>query len=101
VKVISAPEVNMNDHGNEAVTLIFEPQSGGDVEEREPGTHTLRQFVTAVFQKLRVTNAVNPTVQRVGHPGPLSLDAAVDALGLKNGSHLNLAWQTSGGMECR
>ncbi|HET8892200.1 MAG TPA: hypothetical protein VFQ41_25105 [Candidatus Angelobacter sp.] len=85
----------------EDVSLIFEPQSGGAVEEREPEMNTLRQFITAVFQKLRVTNAVNPTVQRVGHPGPLNLDAAVEALGLKNGTHLNLAWQTSGGTECR
>lgn len=91
----------MNEHRNEAVTLIFEPQSGGEVEEREPETNTLRQFVNAVFQKLRVTNAVNPTVQRAGHPGPLSLDAAIEALGLKNGTHLNLAWQTSGGVEAR
>lgn len=82
------------------LVLIFEPQSGGSVEEREPETNTLRQFVNAVFQKLRVTNAVHPTVQRVGQPGPLNLDAAVDALGLKNGSHLNLAWQTGGG-RCR
>jgi hypothetical protein len=91
----------MNEHGNDQVTLIFEPQSGGSVEEREPEMNTLRQFVAAVFQKLRVTNAVNPTVQRVGHPGPLTLDAAVETLGLKNGTHLNLAWQTSGGTECR
>jgi hypothetical protein len=83
------------------VTLIFEPQSGGSIEEREPETNTLRQFVTAVLQKLHIANAVNPTVQRVGHPGPLSLDTTVDALDLKNGSHLNLAWQPSGGVGCR
>ncbi len=82
------------------VTLVFEPQSGGSVEEREPETNTLRQFVNAVLQKLRITNAVNPVVQRRGHPGALSLDATVDALDLDNGAHLNLAWQTSGGARC-
>jgi hypothetical protein len=98
---LNLEEMMIENRLGEEVTLIFEPQSGGAVEEREPGTHTLRQFVAAVFQKLRVTNAVNPTVQRVGHPGAFNLDAAVDALGLKNGSHLNLAWQTSGGVGCR
>lgn len=92
----------MSEHEmKEQVTLIFEPQSGGSVEEREPETNTLRQFVNAVFQKLRVTNAVNPVVQRPGHPGPLNLDATVGALALHNGVHLNLAWQTSGGARCQ
>jgi hypothetical protein len=79
------------------VTLIFEPQSGGSVPEREPKTHTLRQFVTAVFQRLNVTNAVNPAVQKKGTPGVLNLDATVAALGLDSGDKLNLAWQASGG----
>ena len=89
----------MSEHGNrEDVTLIFEPQSGGSVEEREPDTNTLRQFVTAVLQRLRISNAVNPTVQIKGHPGPLALDSTVEALGLHNGTKLNLAWQASGGV---
>jgi hypothetical protein len=83
------------------VTLIFEPQSGGAVPEREPETNTLRQFVNAVFQKLRITNGVNPTVQKQGHPGALNLDVSVKTLDLNDGTKLNLAWQTSGGARCR
>ncbi len=79
------------------LTLVFEPQSGGSIPEREPGTNTLRQFVTAVLRQLNVTNAVNPTVQRRGGSGILNLDATVLALGLDNGDKLSLAWQTSGG----
>ena len=85
-------------HGkSQEVTHDFEPQSGGTVPERESATNTLRQFVSAVFRRLNVTNAVNPTVQKKGVPGILNLDAAVDALGLHNGQKLSLAWQTSGG----
>jgi hypothetical protein len=79
------------------VTLIFEPQSGGAVPEREPRTNTLRQFVAAVFRQLNVSNAVNPAVQKKGAPGVLNLDATVAALGLDSGDKLNLAWQASGG----
>lgn len=93
-----------NEHGNNQdqghsgeVTLVFEPQSGGSVPEREPGTNTLRQFVQAVFQRLNVTNAVNPTVRKKGDVSPLTLDSIVNALGLKNGDKLDLAWQASGG----
>jgi hypothetical protein len=81
------------------VTLIFEPQSGGSVPEREPKTHTLRQFVTAVFQRLNVTNAVNPMVQKKGGSVILDLNSTVAALGLDSGDKLNLAWQASGGTE--
>lgn len=86
-----------NEHGKQEVTLIFEPQSGGSVPEREPKTNTLRQFVSAVLQRLRITNAVNPTVQKQGQPGALNLDATPDSLDLHDGTKLNLAWQTSGG----
>lgn len=92
----------MNDtEKHNEVTLVFEPQSGGSVPEREPKTNTLRQFVLAVFQRLRVGNPANPTVQRVGHPGVLNLDATVEALGLHDGTKLNLAWQASGGSRNR
>jgi hypothetical protein len=84
---------------SEDVTLVFEPQSGGSVPEREAKTNTLRQFVTAVFRHLNVTNAVNPTVQKRGDSGVLNLDATVVALGLDNGDKLNLAWQASGGTD--
>lgn len=88
----------MNEHEEtNEVTLVFEPQSGGSVPERESRTHTLRQFVIAVLQRLHVGNAVNPMVQRKDHPGPLNLDATVDSLGLHEGAKLNLAWQASGG----
>jgi hypothetical protein len=90
--------VNQQAGGSEDVTLIFEPQSGGSVQEREPKTHTLRQFVTAVFQRLNVTNAVNPMVQKKGGSSVLDLNATVAALGLDSGDKLNLAWQASGGM---
>jgi|SRR6266436_1728367 hypothetical protein len=91
-------EVLTEEHGKpHEVTLVFEPQSGGSVPEREPRTNILRHFVTAVFSRLNVPNAVNPTVQKVGHPGILNLDATVEALGLHNEQKLNLAWQTSGG----
>ncbi len=83
------------------VTLVFEPQSGGAVPEREPKTNTLRQFVAAVFQTLRVGNPVNPTVQEKGKAGALNLDATIEALGLHDGTKLNLAWQASGGQWCR
>jgi hypothetical protein len=92
----------MSDSGkNKEVTLVFEPQSGGSVPEREPETNTLRQFVAAVFQKLHVGNPVNPTVQKKDHPGGLNLDATVEALGLHDGTKLNLAWQASGGGRSR
>jgi len=89
------------DSGSQEVTLVFEPQSGGSVPEREPRTNTLRQFVTAVFRHLNVTNAVNPTVQKRGGAGILNLDSTVFSLGLDNGDKLNLAWQTSGGRDER
>jgi hypothetical protein len=79
------------------VTLVFEPQSGGSVPEREPGTNPLRQFVTAVLQRLGIVNPVNLTVRRKGESTPLNLDAMVNALGLHNGDKLDLGWQTSGG----
>ena len=86
------------EHGQrDEVTLVFEPQSGGSVPEREPGTNPLRQFVTAVLQRLGIVNAVNLTVRRKGETTPLNLDTIVDALGLRNGDKLDLAWQTSGG----
>lgn len=89
------------ENASQDVTLIFEPQSGGSIPEREPRTNTLRQFVTAVFRHLNVTNAVNPTVQKRGGTGILNLDATVFSLALDNGDKLNLAWQTSGGRDER
>jgi len=82
---------------SEDVTLVFEPQSGGSVPEREPRTNTLRQFVAAVFSRLNVTNAIQPTVQKRDTGNLLNLDATIEALRLDNGDKLNLAWQASGG----
>lgn len=85
-------------HSND-VTLVFEPQSGGSVPEREPKTNTLRLFVNAVLKHLNVTNAVNPTAQKKGEGGILNLDLTIEALGLHNGDKINLAWQASGGRQ--
>lgn len=79
------------------INLVFEPQSGGSVPEKGAETTILRQLVSAVFQKLGVHNAINPVVQKKGIGGQLNLDSTLEALGLKSGDKVNLAWQVGGG----
>ncbi|MCI0724932.1 MAG: hypothetical protein L0338_39110 [Acidobacteria bacterium] len=90
---------NQADGRSGELTLVFEPVTGGShVEvERAPSTNLLQQVVNEVLQKLGVQQARNITVQKKDDGSLLDLGRTLEALGLKNGERLTLAWQVGGG----
>jgi hypothetical protein len=89
---------NGNPGRSDEITLVFEPASGGEVKvERAPKTSLLQKVVTEVLQKLGVQQPRNITVQKKKGGTPLDLGSTLEALGLRNGDRLALAWQVGGG----
>lgn len=89
---------NGNPGRSDEVTLVFEPASGGEVKvERAPKTSLLQKVVTEVLQGLGVQQPRNITVQKKEDGTLLDLSRTLEALGLKNGDRLSLAWQVGGG----
>lgn len=84
--------------GSDEVTLVFELAPGGEVKvERAPKTNLLQQVVNEILQRLGVQQPRNVSVQRKDDGSVLDLTRTLEALGLKNGDRLLLAWQVSGG----